>query len=844
VDDNFFDLGGHSLLLARVQARLSEILGRDLPMVDLFRHPTVAALAEALSSEEERELAVPAAVRSTQDRVAVIGMAGRFPGTRDLDELWRNLRGGVESIRFFTDEELFAAGVHPELLADPAYVKARGVLEGADLFDAGLFEMTPREAQILDPQQRLFLECAWQALEHAGYGGPRWRGEVGVFAGASENTYVHQVLADPTLLGAVGRYSVSLANNPDYLSTRAAYKLDLQGPGLSVQTACSTSLVAVHLACRALLQGECDLALAGGASVRVPEQAGYLHEEGGIASPDGHTRAFDARAAGTVRSSGVGAVVLKRLEDALAAGDTVHAVILGSAVNNDGGCKVGFTAPAVEGQARVIKKAHLAAGIDPGTIGYVEAHGTGTALGDPVEIAGLTEAFRAGGARGTGFCALGSVKTNLGHTDAAAGIAGLLKTVLALEHGEIPPSLHFESPNPAIDFASSPFRVASELAEWRSGGPRRAGVSSFGIGGTNAHVVLEEAPPPAPALAGRPAQLLVLSAATPSALDQATANLAERLETLPDEELADAAWTLQAGRKALRCRRIAACRDPREGAELLRSGDPAGAPARIVPPEPLSVAFLVPGQGAQHAGMAAEVYAEEPVFREALDEALEILRPELELDLREDLDETALAQPALFAVEHALARLWMSWGVKPEAMLGHSVGEYVAACLAGVFSLEDALRLVAARGRLMQEQPPGAMLAVPLSESEIVLSGSLSLAAVNAPRACVVSGTAEDVRAFRERLGEGVDCRLLHTSHAFHSSMMDPVLEPFTWLLRGMELRPPRIPFVSNRTGAWITADEAVNPGYWADHLRHTVRFADGLGTLLGQGRRIALLEV
>ncbi|HET9229165.1 MAG TPA: amino acid adenylation domain-containing protein [Thermoanaerobaculia bacterium] len=845
VHDSFFDLGGHSLLLARVQVRLSEILGRDLPMVDLFRYPTVATLAEALSSGEEREVSVPAAAPAAQGRIAVVGMAGRFPGARDLDELWRNLRGGVESIRFFSDEELFAAGVHPNLLADPAYVKARGVLEGIDLFDAGLFEMTPREAQILDPQQRLFLEQAWSALEHAGYGGERWRGEVGVFAGASENTYVHRILADRSLLSAVGRYSVSLANNPDYLATRASYKLDLQGPGLSVQTACSTSLVAVHLACRSLLQGECGLAIAGGASVRVPEQEGYLHEEGGIASPDGHTRAFDARAAGTVRSSGVGAVVLRRLEDALADGDTIHAVILGSAINNDGSRKMGFTAPAVEGQARVVRKAHLAAGIDPRTIGYVEAHGTGTALGDPVEVAGLAEAFRAGGVQETGFCSIGSVKTNFGHTDAAAGIAGLLKAVLAVRHGEIPPSLHFEASNPAIDFASTPFHVATQLEDWKPDGPRRAGVSSFGIGGTNAHLVLEQAPPTSPALpASRPAQLLVLSAATPSALDMATANLAERLEALPDAELADAAWTLQAGRKPLRCRRIVVCRDPKEGAELLRSGGSAASPAWIVPAEPLSVAFLFPGQGAQHAGMAEELYATEPVFREALDEAREILRSELDLDLRGNLDETALAQPMLFAVEHALARLWISWGVKPEAMLGHSVGEYVAACLAGVFSLEDGLRLVAARGRLMQEQPPGAMLAVPLPESEIVLEGSLSLAAVNAPRACVVSGTVEDIEAFRRRLGEEMECRLLHAAHAFHSSLMDPVLEPFARLLRGIELRPPRIPFVSNRTGTWITADEAVSPDYWAGHLRHTVRFSDGIGTLLGQGRRTALLEV
>jgi amino acid adenylation domain-containing protein/FkbM family methyltransferase len=866
VDDNFFDLGGHSLLLARVQARLSEILGRELPMVDLFRHPTVRSLAQALSGQtlsgtvDPERMATGALPRLPMmgGRIAVVGMAGRFPGARDLGELWRNLRGGVESIRFFTGEELFAAGIHPTLLADPAYVKARGVLEGTDLFDAGLFEVTPRDAQILDPQQRLFLETAWEALEHAGYGAERWRGEVGVFAGASENTYVHQILGHPALLAAVGRYSVSLANNPDYLATRVSYKLGLQGPALSVQTACSTSLVAVHLACRALLQGECDLAVAGGVSVRVPEQAGYLYEEGGIASPDGHTRAFDARAAGTVRGSGAGAVILKRLEDALADGDTVHAVILGSALNNDGSHKMGFTAPAVDGQARVIRKAHLAAGVDPETIGYVEAHGTGTALGDPVEIAGLTEAFRAGGASKLGYCALGTVKSNFGHTDAAAGIAGLLKAVLALKHGEIPPSLHFESPNPAIDFAASPFYVATGLTGWKTGGPRRAGVSSFGIGGTNAHAVLEEPPAgPAPATPGRPAQLLVLSAATQSALEAATANLARYLESA-EEDLADISWTLQAGRKPLRCRRALVCRSGEEAADLLRSGV-SGGPARVwsrtLSADPLSVAFLFPGQGAQHAGMAAELYAVEPVFREALDESCEILRPELGLDLREalyagsaDLNATSLAQPALFAVEHALARLWTSWGVRPEALLGHSVGEYVAACLAGVFSLEDALRLVAARGRLMQAQPPGAMLAVALPEAEVVRlldDGPLSLAAVNGPAACVVAGAEEDVRAFRERLGEEVDCRLLHTSHAFHSALMDPVVEPFAELLRGIEPHPPRIPFVSNRTGTWITAAEATDPGYWTGHLRGTVRFADGLETLLAGGqRRTALLEV
>ncbi len=875
IDENFFELGGHSLLMARVLARLQAELAPAATMVELFQHPTVGAIAahlDALLAPAEEETAAaprPAAAAApaappASGKIAVVGMAGRFPGAPDLERFWQNLRDGVESIRVFSDEELVAAGLDPALLADPRLVKARGALDGADLFDAAFFDYPPREAQLLDPQQRLFLECAWEALEDAGYGADGWRGRVGVFAGVTENTYVHGLLANSDLLRTVGRQAISIANNHDYLPTRVSYKLNLRGPSINVQTACSTSLVAVHLACRALLAGDCDLVLAGGASVSAREVSGYLYEEGGIASPDGHTRAFDARARGVVGGSGAGVVVLKRLADALADGDTVRAVIRGTASNNDGSLKVGFTAPSVEGQAEAIRNAQLAAGVDPATIQYVEAHGTGTAMGDPIEVAALTRAFREATGE-LGFCAIGSVKTNVGHLDAAAGAAGLIKTVLALQHREVPPSLHFEEPNPAIDFAASPFYVAARLAPWAApdGLPRRAGVSSFGIGGTNAHAVLEEAPEPLPSGPARPAQLLVLSSKTAAALERATERLAEWLERRPEltpEELADVAFTLQVGRKAFRHRRTLVCRGAGEAVALLRGGDlrrlrthTAGAPA--------GATFLFPGQGAQRPGMGAGLYREEPAYRAALDRCCELLAPELGFDLRpllhaapDDeeaaarLAETAVTQPALFAVEHALAQLWVGWGVRSVAMLGHSIGEYVAACLAGVFTLEEAVRLVAARGRLMQSLPPGAMLGVPLPEAEVAgllaAHPELSLAAVNAPASCVVSGPREAITAFREELGrKGLDTRPLRTSHAFHSAMMEPALPAFREAVAGVELRAPEVPYLSNLTGAWITREEATDPEYWVRHLRSTVRFADGLAALLGQPGRV-LLEV
>ncbi len=784
------------------------------------------------------------------EAIALVGLSGRFPGAPDAESFWRNLRDGVESIATLSDAELAEAGVDPDLAARPGYVRRAGVVEGIDRFDARFFGFSPREAELLDPQQRLFLEESWRALEDAGIDPGRPPGRVGVFAGAGLASYLLDHIHPQRLDGAAA-YQAAVSNDKDFLATRVSYKLDLRGPAFTVQTACSTSLVAVCVACQSLMNGECDAALAGGVTLRLPQRSGYLHVEEGILSPDGHCRAFDAEARGTVPGSGVGVVVLRRLSDALRDGDPIRAVIRGWALNNDGAGKAGFTAPRAEGQAEVIQEALALAEVDPATVSYIEAHGTGTRLGDPIEVAALTKAFADAP---EGGCLLGSVKTNIGHLDSAAGVAGLIKTVLALQHREIPPTLHFAQPNPEIAFEGGPFRIVDRLTEWISDGPRRAGVSSFGIGGTNAHVVLEEAPSPSLPRYRRSAgeggpSLLVLSAKTTSAMETVTANLVRHLEMHPDLE--SVAFTLQAGRRPLEVRRAVVVRDLADAVAVLASGDPRRVWTARVEPGFRPVAFLFPGQGAQHARMAAGLYERWPVFRQEMDRCSEILRPHLGRDLwqallTEDLEPTALAQPALFAVEYALARLWMDFGVEPEAMLGHSVGEFVAACLAGVFSLEDALSLVAARGRLVQETPPGAMLSVPLAEDDLLpwLGAELSLAAVNGPSTCTVSGPAEAIEDLERRLrAEGHESRRLHTSHAFHSRTVEPVLPPFRDLVARVARRPPSIPFLSNVTGTWIRDEEATDPDYWARHLREPVRFAPAVTELLAEPRRL-LLEV
>jgi len=734
--------------------------------------------------------------------VAIIGMAGRFPGARNVEEFWHNIRAGVESVAVFSEAELAAAGVAPAMLRDPKYVRAWGVLADAESFDASFFGVTPREAELMDPQHRLFLECAWEALEDAGYETEKYAGSIGVYAGAGMNTYLmHNVRTDGDLIRSAAGLQMIIAGDKDFLTTQVSYRCNLQGPSVAIQTACSTSLVAVHLACQSLLGGECDMALAGGVTLRVPQSTGYLYQEGGILSPDGHCRAFDVQAGGTVCGSGVGVVVLKRLDEAVADGDSIRAVIKGTAINNDGSRKVGYTAPSLDGQTRVVVRALAMAEISPETVSYVETHGTGTAVGDPIEIAALTRAFRSGTEK-RGFCAVGSVKTNIGHLGAAAGVTGLIKTVLALMHKELPPSLYFEHPNPQIDFANSPFYVQTSLAPWRTEkGPRRAGVSAFAMGGTNAHAVLEEASPRAESGGSRPWKLLVLSAKTSTALERASTNVVEHLKKHRDLNLADVAHTLQIGRQAFRHRRMLVCRDSDDAVTALETPDVQRVMTNGPERTDRRVAFLFPGYGTQYVHMGGGVYQSEPTVREEVDRCSELLRPHLNIDLREvlcgraedgqqaaqRLHDIAIAEPALFTIEYALARLWMAWGIRPEAMIGHGIGEYVAACLAGVLSMTDALLLVAARAQLMRRLPS----------------------------------------AF----------------HVVDSEMTEPPVASFRDQVEALKLRPPTIPYVSNVTGTWITPAEATSPSYWAAQARQTVRFAEGLYELLQEPDRI-LLEV
>ncbi|AEI67131.1 type I polyketide synthase [Corallococcus macrosporus] len=791
--------------------------------------------------------------------IAIVGMAGRFPGAPDVERYWRNLCEGVEGIRFFTDDELRARGVPEERLRQPGFVRAGAVLDQVEAFDAGFFGYSPREAALMDPQHRIFLECAWEAIERAGHGLDTESRSVGVFAGTSLSTYLlFNLRTHPELLESSDSFQVMIGNDKDFLATRLAYHLDLKGPSLDVQTGCSTSLVATHLACQALMGFQCDVAIAGGVSVDVPQRTGYVHQPGGIASPDGHCRPFDARAQGTLFGSGVGVVVLKRLDDALADGSHIHAVIRASAINNDGASKLGYTAPSAEGQAEVIARTHALAGVTPDTVGYVETHGTGTLLGDPVEVSALTSAFRAG-TEATSFCALGSVKSNIGHLDAAAGVAGLIKAALAVEHGCIPPTLHLQTPNPNIDWARSPFFVNATLKEWKPHGHRRrAGVSSFGIGGTNAHALLEAPPAPAPSGPSRPWQLLVLSAKQPAALDVMTRNLAAHLEAHPEQSLADAAYTLQLGRKAFPHRRVVVCESHEDGAEVLSAASSDRVFTDLAKDGGRPVVFLFPGGGAQHLRMGQELYEKEPAFREAFDACAAlfqrrggpslraVLYPAGDADAGAPLPRPSVGLPALFTVEYALAKLWESWGVRPEAMIGHSMGEYVAACLAGVFTLEDALALVAERGRLFEQLPSGAMVSVALSEQELLpmLGERLSLAAVNGPTQCVVAGDTASVDALAADLAaRGIEHRRVHIDVAAHSHLIDSILPAFAAFVGRLKLQTPTQRFVSGVTGTWVTEEEATDPRYWVRHLRQTVRFGPGLRCLLEDPSRV-LLEV
>jgi amino acid adenylation domain-containing protein len=865
---NFFDLGLRSLDLMRAHAIIVRDVAAKVALVDLFRHPNVEALVTHLRStlDPVKEGSVQRRRNTDSGAIAVIGMSGRFPGARNVSELWANILAGRDCITHFDVSELedsFDDGARRE----DRYVKARPILADVDRFDAGFFGMLAREAALTDPQQRLFLEIAWEAFEDAGYDPATIAGAVGVFAGTSMNTYfLKHVLTDRGVIDEftsqfqIGEYQ-KLVGAGDFVATRTAYKLGLTGPAMSVQTACSTSMTAISLAVENLRSGRCDMALAGGVSVTFPQKRGYFYEEGGMGAPDGICRPFDANASGTVFGSGAGVVLLKRLEDAIADKDPIYAVVRGVGINNDGSDKVGFTAPSVDAQARAIAIAHAEAGVDPASIGYIEAHGTATPLGDPIEFAGLVQAFRLGGVEGGQFCALGSAKANVGHLDAAAGVTGFIAASLALRDRVLPPLLHFNAPNPGIDSASSPFFFNAAATPWADGSaPRRAGVSSFGVGGTNVHVVLEEAPYRADAACESQAapseqlQILPLSARSPAALERAKTNLASHLAAHPGVSLAHVAATLQTGRRSFTHRAVVIADSLDQAQAKLQKGAidaqaPQAAPA---------VVFMFPGQGAQYPGMGAALYRTEPVYREWIDKGAEVLAPHVGLDIRtlllseapegddtpHPIRSTLYAQPALFLVEYALAQLWISRGIKPTAMIGHSIGELVAACVAEAISFEDALYLIAKRGALMQSAEPGAMLVVRMSEADLlpILPDDVDLAAVNAPSLSVVAGPFAAIEAFEATLkASDTEHRRLHTSHAFHSRMMSGVVEELAKLADSLSFARPKIPYVSSVTGQWAAMDQPVQGLYWASHCRNVVRFNDALTTVTAEGQPLFL---
>ncbi|MGJ7615325.1 MULTISPECIES: amino acid adenylation domain-containing protein [unclassified Variovorax] len=864
-NDNFFDLGGDSLLVLQVLADLQRGTGMALSTNLFFRNPTPKAMgarmqpaddkpatAAAAGFQAQPTAAAPSSAAATRpgtgldDAVALIGTAGRFPGAADVEQFWANLVAGRDTISFFDDATL-DAGVSQALRSDATYVRARGVIDGIEDFDAAFFGIGPKEAQLMDPQQRVFLEICWECIERAGYVPDAAPGPVGVYAGMYNATYFQRhVSTRPDLVEPVGEFQVMLANEKDYITTRVANRLNLTGPAVSVHTACSTSLVAVAQAFHALRTGQCYMALAGGASVTCPPRSGYLYNEGSMLSPDGHTRSFDAQAQGTVFSDGAAVVLLKRLADAQADGDTIYAVLRSAAVNNDGGAKASFTAPSVDGQAAVIRAALAAADIDARSISYVEAHGTATPMGDPIEVEALAVAY-AEHTDARDFCTLGSLKSNVGHMVTAAGAAGLIKTALALHHEVLPPTVHFTAPNPVIDFASTPFRVSNQLQPWpRADLPRRAGVSSFGVGGTNAHVIVEEAPPRAASPLAFGDQLLSLSARSEAALAVATEQLAAHLEAEAGLPLADVAYTLAVGRKAHAFRRVVVASDTAQAVAALRTPDSSWRASGRTASRAPQLVLMFPGQGAQYAGMGRHLHAADPVFAAAFDDCMNAFEGAVDFDLRarmfssdpQSLAPTAATQPAIFALEYALARRVLSLGARPQALIGHSVGEFVAAVLAGVMRLEDAAQLVARRGALMQAQPPGAMLSVRLGAAELQgrLGPLLSLAAENGPTACVAAGPFDAIAALQAALeADGIASRALQTSHAFHSAMMDAAVAPFEALVNGVALHAPHTPIFSTMTGRLLEGAEATSATYWARHLRGTVHFSPAVRSAMAQ---------
>jgi polyketide synthase PksJ len=913
IDDNFFDLGGHSLLLIKLKSKLEKdfALKQEIELIELFNYPTIALQARYMEGHfQDNVETVPPGQRVSVDpgqgkkivkereSIAVIGISLRVPGAANIGEFWQNLITGTESICFFDEEELESSEVGDYVKGSCKMVPAGGIIGDIEFFAADFFGFSPREAEIIEPQQRLFLEHVWWALEDAGYGaaGDSGPGAIGVYAGVGMNTYLlNNVMGNPGVVNTLGEFQTMIGNDKDFLATRTAYKLNLKGPAITLQTACSTSLVAIHLACQGLLNRDCDMAVVGGVAVHVPEKSGYFYNEGGYLSPDGHCRPFDAKANGTVFGSGIGIVVLKRLAEAVDDQDHIYAVVKGSAINNDGSLKVGYTSPGEIGQANVILRALREAGVSPGSIGYIETHGTGTVLGDPVEMAALKRAFREAVGNipiKNQYCAVGSVKANIGHLDIAAGVIGFIKVVLCLYHGQIPPSINVSELNPMIDFPNTPFYVSRESIDWprsETGTPRRAGVSSFGIGGTNAHVILEELPPGVspiiksfvgvqgavfqkrPLPAG--GKLVLLSAKTPFALERTAQNLVLHLKQYPGISLADAAYTLTVGRKAFDHRLALVCRDKDDAIAVLESFNPKRILMHSCTPGEKSVVFMFSGVGEHYVNMTYDLYRQEPVFREEVDRCCDILEPLLKGDLRNILfvkksgektaahkkgnidlrkllgreeippgegevvlNRTLYSQVSVFVVEYALARLLLAWGIRPYAMIGYSIGEYTAACLSGVFSLEDALFLVASRAQLIHGVEQGAMLAVSLPEKEIksLLPPGVSIAAINTPDLCIVSGCVPGIEWLEHQLEErSIVFRRLKTFQAFHSPMMAVVEKELTGLFKKVTGHPPIIPYISNVTGTWITAKQAADPGYWTTHTVSPICFSEGIGQLL-----------
>ena len=861
IHDNFFDRGGNSLDMIKLSSLLKKVLKVKIPTITLFRFPTISSLALYLNKGSQevktagsKEKPIASEILGPDFDTAVIGMSGRFPGARNIEEFWNNLKNGIESISFLSDQDLKDAGVPGVLLQNPDYVRGVGLLENRDSFDADFFGYIPDETVLMDPQIRLFHEVTWEALENAGYNPDNYQGDIGLYAAATHNLEwsIRAILSEAGR--TIGQFQLSQLTNKDALPTRVAYKLNLKGPAVSIQTACSSSLTAIHMARTALMTGGCDMAAAGGISLFPGKITGNLYQEGLIASPDGHCRSFDARAQGTVGGEGIAVVVLKRLKDARTDGDTIYALIKGSAANNDGTLRAGYTAPGVEGQYQVIKKTLHQARINPETITYIETHGTATSLGDPIEIQALTLAFNT---TRKNYCAIGSVKTNFGHLDSAAGAAGFIKTVLALKHKMIPPSLHFESPNPTIDIANSPFYVNTGLKHWKPNHyPLRAGISSFGIGGTNVHIILQEPPevdeitPP-----WKKHRLILLSARTPLALQQARKNHENFFRENPHIDIDDAAYTLEVGRKAFQHRAMMVASSVKEAAEILHNHNMTIHQVTVEKP---NLIFMFSGQGAQYVNMGLELYQKEPVFRREMNRCFEILKPLIQYDIKEilypspithqpspDINRTEVAQPVILAFEYSLAQLLMHWGISPDGLLGYSFGEYAAACLSGIFSLEDALGLVVLRGQLMQHMPSGAMLSVPLPEKELkpLLPQNLSIAIINEP-ACIVAGPPEAIENFEKQMKQQrLMCMKINAAFAPHSSLMNSARETFEQYLKKIQLHQPQIPLISGITGQWLTPEDAVDYRYWSRHLRETIRFSKGIRQLV-KGKPTVFIEI